>query len=54
MSWEKAVEKFETLGADYAPAGLRKSIAEAIANLESIPVSKLTKLLARLRNREQA
>ena len=48
MSWEKTVEKFISLAADHAPGSLRKRIEDAVANLESIPVSNLMKLLGQV------
>jgi 2-methylcitrate dehydratase len=48
MSWEKVVEKFETLAAPYAPAALRNSIVNAVANLEALQMSELTKLLGQV------
>ena len=46
MSWERAVEKFERLGAPYAERPLCGEIVSAVSNLEAIQVSDLTKLLA--------
>ena len=46
MSWERAVEKFERLGAPYAERSLCREIVSAVSNLEAIQVSDLTKLLA--------
>ena len=49
MSWERAVEKFERLGAPYAERPLCGEIVSAVSNLEAIQVSDLTKLLAGVR-----
>jgi len=53
MSWEKVVAKFETLADGFAPAALRKSIADAVANLDSISLRELTKLLGRVKSKER-
>lgn len=47
MSWEDVVNKFERLSAPYADPGLRREVEEAVANLETIQVAELTRLLAR-------
>ena len=45
MTWEAAVGKFERLSEPFAPVSLRRSIAEAVKNLESIQIKDLTRLL---------
>lgn len=49
MRWETVVEKFERLSAPHAESALRREIADAVNNLESIEVSDLTRLLANVR-----
>jgi 2-methylcitrate dehydratase len=49
MRWESVVEKFERLARARADAALRREIIEAVANLETIQVSDLTRLLAQVR-----
>jgi hypothetical protein len=51
MSWENAVKKFERLSAPYTGRALRREIAEAVANLETIQVADLTRLLAKVQVR---
>jgi 2-methylcitrate dehydratase len=46
MSWEEVVAKFERLAEPYTTASLRQSIADAVEGLDTIPVSKLTRLLS--------
>jgi 2-methylcitrate dehydratase len=48
MPWEMVVAKFESLADPYTDAGLRREICDAVAGLETIAVSKLTGLLARV------
>jgi 2-methylcitrate dehydratase len=48
MPWERVVEKFEMLAAPHANAALQREIVEAVTDLESLPVSELTGLLARV------
>ncbi len=48
MPWERLVQKFKRLSARHAQAQLQQEIVQAVASIESIPVSELTKLLARL------
>lgn len=45
-SWNSAYEKFESLAEPYTTERLRRAIADAVADLENIHVSELTKLLA--------
>ncbi len=47
MRWETVVEKFERLGEPYATRPLRREIVEAVAALDTIPVTKLLGLLAK-------
>ena len=46
--WEQAEAKFERLAAPYAERQLLQAIVEAVAHLETIEVSQLTELLARV------
>lgn len=48
FSWEQAEAKFERLAAPYAERQLLQAIVEAVAHLETIEVSQLTELLARV------
>jgi 2-methylcitrate dehydratase len=48
MGWETVVQKFERLSSPYADAALRREIIDAVAHLESIEVSDLTRLLAQV------
>ncbi len=50
MPWEAAVRKFEALGRDRLPAALAHQIEDAVERLESIQVSELTGLLARIKS----
>jgi 2-methylcitrate dehydratase len=45
MSWEVAFEKFERLTGPFTTVSSRRSIADAVKNLESIQVRDLTRLL---------
>jgi 2-methylcitrate dehydratase len=45
MSWERALEKFESIAGALATSSCRRSIANAVKNLESINVRDLTGLL---------
>ena len=45
MSWEMALEKFERLTGPFTTGSSQRSIAEAVKNLELIPVRDLTRLL---------
>jgi|SRR5579875_75350 2-methylcitrate dehydratase len=47
MGWDAVVQKFERLTTPYTDANLRREIVAAVGNLEAIPVSDLTRLLAR-------
>lgn len=49
FSWDAAYRKFETLAVPYTAEALRRSIADAVANLEDISVAELTRLLASVR-----
>ncbi len=49
MSWDTVVGKFEALSSPYTDGLLRSEITGAVAELESIPVSDLAGLLARVR-----
>ncbi len=51
MSWATVARKFERLSAPYANRDLRREIIEAVANLESIQVADLTRLLSEVQNR---
>lgn len=46
MQWESAVRKFKNLSAAYAESSLMNEIVAAVADLESIPVAELTRLLS--------
>jgi 2-methylcitrate dehydratase len=48
FSWEQAEAKFERLAAPYTERQLRQAMVEAVAHLETIDVSQLTELLARV------
>ncbi|MGB2666616.1 MAG: hypothetical protein WAK48_21615 [Candidatus Acidiferrum sp.] len=48
MSWEMTLEKFEKLAGSFATRPLRRSIADAVKNLESVRVRELTRLLENL------
>ena len=48
MGWEKAEAKFDRLSAPYVEKPLRKEIVEAVANLENLYVTDLTKLLEKI------
>ncbi len=57
MSWETVLEKFQRLAGPFTATPLRRSIANAVKNLESIQVKELTQLLqkverVRRKNRE--
>lgn len=49
MDWPTVVQKFERLSNSVSTAALRRQIAEAVAELEHIPVIRLTGLLAQVR-----
>jgi 2-methylcitrate dehydratase len=48
MNWETIVQKFERLSLPYAAPSLRQEIVDAVANLDSIQVAELTRLLAKV------
>jgi 2-methylcitrate dehydratase len=47
MTWDTVVSKFKTLSQAYTGAALQQEVVEAVDQLDSIPVSDLTGLLAR-------
>jgi 2-methylcitrate dehydratase len=49
MTWERALQKFQTLASSYAEANLRLEIQAAIANLESVNTRELAKLLQKVK-----
>jgi 2-methylcitrate dehydratase len=49
LSWEQALEKFESLAAPYTDGELRRAIAETVQHLDEVPVRQLTALLAQVR-----
>ena len=51
MSWERALEKFESLAAPYADQRLRDSIARAVRHLEDVEVRELAGLLGQVGKR---
>lgn len=53
MRWETLLDKFERLSRPYTDAALRREIADAVAHLDAIPVSDLTRLLARVGRSER-
>lgn len=50
MTWEEALKKFERLATPYTTPDLRRSIADAIDDLDSIQVADLTHLLGEVGN----
>ncbi len=48
MPWEKAEEKFKRLIPPYVDAGLLREIVQAVADLEQIQVTDLTRLLEKI------
>ena len=48
LTWEQAEAKFERLAAPYTERQLRQAMMEAVAHLETIDMSQLTELLARV------
>jgi len=48
MGWDHVARKFQTLSERAAEAPLRKEILAAVANLETIPVAELSRLLAQV------
>lgn len=53
FTWEQAEAKFERLSAPYTEGQLRQAIVEAVAHLETMDVSQLTELLARVNRRRE-
>jgi 2-methylcitrate dehydratase len=49
ISWGTVARKFERLSAPYADRELRREIIDAVANLEAIQVSDLTRLLSEVK-----
>jgi 2-methylcitrate dehydratase len=49
MAWEAAVQKFNFLSKENAEPEIRKGIIDTVARLESVKISKLTNILARVR-----
>ena len=54
FTWEQVEAKFERLAAPYTEGQLRQAIVEAVAHLETIDVSQLVELLARVNRRTVA
>ena len=50
LAWKQVYRKFEQLSADWTTPSERQAIADGVRNLESIPVSDLTRLLAKVGN----
>ncbi len=50
VGWDTAVQKFERLSSTCTGPSLRRNILAAVANLDAIAVSDLTRLLARVRS----
>jgi 2-methylcitrate dehydratase len=48
MSWDRALEKFESLAAKFAAPRLRQEIADSVKGLDRIRVRELLRLLARV------
>lgn len=48
MSWDRVVQKFHWLSEPYADEGLRNRLIEAVARLDTIPLTNLMDLLARV------
>jgi len=53
MSWETVSGKFDRLSEPYADRELRRKIIDAVANLEAIQVTDLTRLLGEVQKRNQ-
>jgi 2-methylcitrate dehydratase len=51
MSWEGVVEKFQLLAGPHVESSLAKEIVETVAHLDTVAVSDLTRLLARVGQR---
>ena len=49
MSWERTVEKFQWLSEPFADDDLRSKLIAAVQQLDALPISDLTDLLARVR-----
>ena len=49
VSWAAAYQKFEKLAGPYTTGPLRRAIADAVADLESVSVAEVTKLLGNVR-----
>lgn len=49
MRWETVVDKFRRLSGSFADTSLQAEIIDAVANLDGIQVSELTRLLAQVR-----
>src|SRR5262249_9581223 len=54
MGWDHVARKFHALSERAAEAPLREEILAAVANLETIPVADLARLLAQVHARESA
>ena len=52
MSWEMAFEKFERLAGPFTTVSSRRSIADAVKNLELTPVKDLMRLLQNVEGRQ--
>lgn len=48
MSWERAVEKFDTLSSRYVDKNLRKQIVDCVSQMEDLYVTDLTTLLSKI------
>src|SRR5262249_45306596 len=48
MTWETVARKFERLSAPYIDPELRREIIDAVANLEAIETTDLTRLLGKI------
>jgi len=48
MSWETALEKFNRVAGPFSTSSLRRSIADAVKNVESIQVKEVTQLLQKV------
>ncbi len=53
MPWDRVVRKFDTLSKTHASESRRREIAEAVAQLETLSVSDLTRLLERTEGTRQ-
>jgi 2-methylcitrate dehydratase len=49
MRWETVLRKFNRLSEPYADSSLRREIAQAVAALEKIQISRLLKLLPQIK-----